>query len=819
MCPPRPRNRNADREVEDSCLHLRSKLGDDETVPREIHFSNGHQVRLDTNCYDLMLRSDSTLQQYSVATEPEMLDSKMITHFVYRAVCPDGGRMGENDRWQRVIFDGQKILYSALEDLAGEYDIPPREGSASDKVVKVKITHVKAVSPDDRDSMLTIYNVAFRKAYRGLGLENFRRKWLDESQKRTAGSFSIVSGFTPSIASLQGGLTYLIDVASRIDRQGTLYDFLHEGVQNPARREQLVNALKSVQIVTTHRPHRPKQVIVSNVCWGVTASDSTFERVVNRKTGETQKCTIADYFAEVYNYRCKPDDIIVEMVTRGADGQNHAVRFPSSVLKVTGITDAERHDGKVMRDIATVTKIRADVRKERLDAFVRSLKQDASTSQFFEKWGCEIGGSRKLTGMTIQAPKLRMAKPRSSDMTEITLDGRKLGWQQELKNHAMYHVHKFKTPVLVVADERSRDGVEGKFLDGMKKVTDGLNVRIPKMDVRYVSNTHPNDFKRTITEYIKQREVPSFVVVILPTDEKARYDAIKTYLTVDIGLPSQMVKEETVFSDKGLSVFTNIAIQIASKTGGVPFRVSPEDLPTVNTMVVGLAMTSGKISAPVAAGAASTDHGFTQFYSDSAAQDRGDGVINDDFLREFMTAACERYQKVNGSFPERVVVYRDQASYGQMPKIKKREVAVISDTLREVTGNDVCLCYMIAQKHTSIRIMHAPDNKIENAGPGTVVTEGVGAQDVAEFYMISHYANQGSASPTRYTIIHHWPVKWEDDQLVLLTHYQTLQYPNWPGAIRIPACLMLASRLAEFSQQHLGSNKASRNLVDFLHYL
>ena len=163
MCPPRPRNRNADREVEDSCLHLRSKLGDDETVPREIHFSNGHQVRLDTNCYDLMLRSDSTLQQYSVATEPEMLDSKMITHFVYRALCPDGGRMGENDRWQRVIFDGQKILYSALEDLAGEYDIPPREGSASDKVVKV----IAAIPLLDDEGLVKVENLI--RSYRSFG--------------------------------------------------------------------------------------------------------------------------------------------------------------------------------------------------------------------------------------------------------------------------------------------------------------------------------------------------------------------------------------------------------------------------------------------------------------------------------------------------------------------------------------------------------------------------------------------------------------------------------------------------------------------------
>ena len=821
MCPPKARrNRNAERDTDESCVYLRNKLGDNDTVPREIHFSGGRQIKLDTNCYDLTLRSDgSSIWQYSVSTEPEMLDSRMITHFVYSAICPEGGPMGKNDKWQSVIFDGQKIMYSALDDLAGEYEIPPREGAASDKVVKVKIVRVKAVSPDDRDSMMTIYNTAFHKAYREIGLESFRRKWLDERDKREAGNFTIVSGFLPSIASLQGGVSYLVDVASRIDRHGTLYEYLRDGVQNPSRRQQLLTALKSVQVVTTHRPNRPKQVVVSAVHWDMPANQAVFERVVNRKTGEKRKCTVADYFAEVYNHKCKPDDLIVEMMTRGADGQNHAVQFPASVLKVTGITDAERHDGKVMRDIASVTRIQADARKARLDKFVQKLKQDAQASSFFSKWGCDIGESRKLTGMVINPPKLRMAKPHSNTVAEITLEARKLGWQHELKNHAMYQVNTFTAPVLVVADEKSRDAVEGKFIDGMKKVIGNLNVQIPKMDVRYVHNTHPNDFKREIANYIQDQNPPAFVVVILPSEEKARYDSIKHFLTVEVGLPSQMCKEETVFGDKGLSVFTNIAIQIACKAGGIPFRVSSEDMPIRNTMVVGLAMTSGRSSAPVAAGTASSDHGFTQFFSDSSTQERGDNVIGEEFLKEFLANACNRYKEVNGTFPERVVVYRDGVSYGQMPKLKEREVGCISETLNEITGSTVSLCYIIAQKHGSIRIMEASGDSVRNAGPGTVVTEGIGAQDVAEFYMISHYANQGSASPTRYTIIHHAPVMWKDDEIILMTHYQTLQYPNWPGAIRIPACLMLASRLAEMSQQHLSGSKASRNLVNLLHYL
>jgi hypothetical protein len=236
-------------------------------------------------------------------------------------------------------------------------------------------------------------------------------------------------------------------------------------------------------------------------------------------------------------------------------------------------------------------------------------------------------------------------------------------------------------------------------------------------------------------------------------------------------------------------------------------------------MVVGLAIETSRGSAPVAAGVASRDTNLTQYFSDSASAQGTDTLIADDFIRDFMERALAAFHRYNGEYPARVVVYRDGVSYGQMPKVKQFEVPPLAETLTSICGREVSLAFIIAQKHGSIRILRAQGNGLANAQPGTVVTEGIGAKGVAEFYLVSHHATRGSASPTRYTVIHHSPVSWTDDQIIKTTHYQTLQYPNWPGGIRIPACLMLAVRLADFSKQHLGSERAIPHLVDYLHYL
>jgi aubergine-like protein len=152
-----------------------------------------------------------------------------------------------------------------------------------------------------------------------------------------------------------------------------------------------------------------------------------------------------------------------------------------------------------------------------------------------------------------------------------------------------------------------------------------------------------------------------------------------------------------------------------------------------------------------------------------------------------------------------------------MAGVKKQAVEAIRNSFAEST-TPISLAFLIAHKHVAIRILEKKGN-VSNTGAGTVVTDQIGAKGIAEFYLISHYANQGSASPTRYTIIHHSPSVWKDDELILMTHYQTVQYPNWAGSLRIPACLMLSSRLAEFSRLRFGSGPAAPHLRQYLHYL
>ncbi|OHT03573.1 Piwi domain containing protein [Tritrichomonas foetus] len=815
------REKNRVQDLEESCASLRRILGDDETVPTEITFTDGQIVPINTNVYRLKHSGGSTIYQYDVTLEPEILNSRLITILVYSALCPEGGPMSRNEKWQKIIFDGQRIIYSTMEGLDGTYPVKPRK--ESDKEVIVKITQTRKVEPDDAESLISIYNTAFHKAYHALGLNNFRRKWINENDISRAGNFQIYGGFLPSISSLSGGLSYLLDVATRIDREGTLYDFLRAGIQDESKRVSLQEAARSMQVQTTHRPKKPKTVIVSNILWNQTANNFFFEQE-NRKTKEKQKISIAEYYRNVYNIECKSDDILIEMVTR-QNGVDKSTVFPSSVLKVSGISDAERRAGSTMKEIAQVTRIKPQIRKERLDRFIQELKTNQAAADFLNAWGFEIGESQKIEGRVIQPPTLLFSKRASQEPVRVKINDQ-LKFQSQWQHSAMYEGVTVKNSILIVASSEKRGQVERDFINNLKKVSEGLAVNLPNIDPRrhclFVDNTHPNDYCNVIANYFKdcpKEELPTFIFCILPSQDKYRYDKIKHFLSVELGIPSQCVKDQTIFGKaNNLSVYTNLAIQMASKLGGVPFRV---DVPLGKTMSVGLSLSISRGSAPVCAGTCSFDYGLTHFLSKSKSLQRGENVIPADFLTEFIAEGLDKFNKHNGFYPSHVVVYRDGVSYGQMKKLKEGEVKPIADTIVNVTGVETTsFAFMIAQKHGSIRILREDrPGSYENAGAGTVIVDKIAAKGVAEFYMISHFANQGSASPTRYTIIHHYPLGLSDDKLIELTHFQTIQYPNWNGSIRTPACLMLASRLAEMSKSHLGSDQAKEHLADKLHFL
>jgi aubergine-like protein len=70
--------------------------------------------------------------------------------------------------------------------------------------------------------------------------------------------------------------------------------------------------------------------------------------------------------------------------------------------------------------------------------------------------------------------------------------------------------------------------------------------------------------------------------------------------------------------------------------------------------------------------------------------------------------------------------------------------------------------------------------------------------DEFDFHLAAQYVNQGTCTPTHYTVAYE-NRKMSQEALMAFTYEQCFNYYNWEGAIRVPACLQYANKLAKLA--------------------
>jgi len=142
------------------------------------------------------------------------------------------------------------------------------------------------------------------------------------------------------------------------------------------------------------------------------------------------------------------------------------------------------------------------------------------------------------------------------------------------------------------------------------------------------------------------------------------------------------------------------------------------------------------------------------------------------------------------------VLYRDGVGEGQAEAVCPNEIAQLKIGLKAAEC-DAQLMYINVNKRVNTKIFAQGDksNTFKNPLPGTVIDKGITDKDAYEFYLISVAAKQGMAGPTRYTVLHD-EIGESPDKIELLTYKLCFTYYNVSGAIKVPATIQYAHRLA-----------------------
>jgi len=245
-----------------------------------------------------------------------------------------------------------------------------------------------------------------------------------------------------------------------------------------------------------------------------------------------------------------------------------------------------------------------------------------------------------------------------------------------------------------------------------------------------------------------------------------------------------------------------------AKLGGVPWAV--DKLPFMNepTMICGMdvfhSTALGKKS--VLALTASMNSSATTYWSTSVIQDEigQEGTTN---LQTGMTSAIEAFKRNCGAPPKKIIFFRDGVGEGQVQGICMPEIEQIKQALVSHNIGDLCqMMYINCCKRVNTRIFAGDPARFQNPAAGTIIDGGVTDRDTYEFYMVSVAAKQGMTTPTRFTVLYD-TIKASPDKIQLLTFKLCHNYYNVSGAIKEPACIRYAHRLAALVGERGGRNK------------
>lgn len=225
------------------------------------------------------------------------------------------------------------------------------------------------------------------------------------------------------------------------------------------------------------------------------------------------------------------------------------------------------------------------------------------------------------------------------------------------------------------------------------------------------------------------------------------------------------------------------------------------------------------------------NNNFTQYFSRAKLMPVNTQSINS--LEDIMTKWIQTYFKKNTSLPDTLIVYRDGVGEGQIVKILDMELPSLQKAIETAAkkvrpGYSPEVIFLLANKKVPQRMFENPGaygrgrggkggSKISNPPPGSIVAGPMSRYNF-DFFMVPQWVNQGTATPTHYVVVHN-KSKLSAEALYTLTYEQCYNYYNWTGAVRIPASLMYANKLATMVGEYLKATPTDDQLSSMLYSL
>ncbi|XP_021166031.2 piwi-like protein 2 [Fundulus heteroclitus] len=703
-----------------------------------------------------------------------------------------------------VAFDGS-ILYLPVK--MKDEVVLKSVRRTDDQAIEIKIQMTKILPPNS-DLCIPFYNVVFRRVMKIIGLKQVARNHYHPENAIVLEKhrLQVWPGYATAIKRLDGGLYLSVDVTHKVlqndsvlDVMNMLYKQSKENFKDICTKE-LVGA-----IVITRYNNRTYHI--DGIEWDKSPND-TFTLMDGTKT------TFLEYYRKNYGITIKDMNqplLLNRPKERSKPGGKQVITGEILLVPelsfMTGIPEKMRKDFRAMKELTLHINVSSEHHTNAIKQLLKSITSNPESLKELSRWGLEIGSDILIVqGRTL--PPETICLQTSSFGT-----GADVSWSREV----VREISISSIPLNVWAifyPPRCADQAE-ELVSTFKKVAGPIGVRLARPIKVVLRDDRTETYVKSIHSHLTSEPNLQLVVCILVGNRDDLYSAIKKLCCVKNPVPSQAINIRTISQQQKLkSVAQKILLQVNSKLGGELWTVN---VPLKNLMVVGVDVhhDTSKSHRSVMGFVASVNSSLTRWYSRVTFQTPTEELIHG--FRVCLLAALQKYHEINHNLPEKIVVYRDGVSDGQLKMVEEYEIPQLIKCFETFPNYEPKLVFIVVQKRISTTLYSWAANSFGTPPPGTVLDHTLTQENWVDFYLMAHHTRQGCGLPTHYVSLYN-TANLTPDHLQRLTFKMCHLYWNWPGTIRVPAPCKYAHKLAFLSGQYLHSEPAIQ-LSDKLFFL
>lgn len=477
----------------------------------------------------------------------------------------------------------------------------------------------------------------------------------------------------------------------------------------------------------------------------------------------------------------------------------------------TGITEEIRKDKNTMSEALKSIKAAPQERLNAIIAGATDMQKDTLPSSTAVKaWGCsldtepvEVNG-RVLEPLQVAFQEKKVYPVEDGNFTKL------------LRNGLQCAVKLDDWILMYPASDESVLDIWLRSLRDIAQVAFGMQLVDPR---RIKLENQLEELDEALQREVQQST--QLVLMLIPNKDSPKvYQRFKRKLIADLPCISQVVKSETIRKRQSIAaVLSKVVLQINAKFSGPLWNITvskdlekdivAESLKTTPFSIVGLDVYRNNMGERTLAMTATIDKSYSQYFSMSATLDKEEWQSSllqniQNLFRNALLCFAGANGANHGILPDKIVVYRASVSSEDMDLVSAEFKAMqevldvlVTRTFGRQPEDRPKITFIAIARRGNMRIFAHDEKGAKNPETGTVVDDPVlCASGIPSFYLISQAISKGSAIPSFYSVLLN-ENNFSMDVIQNLTYRLCLMFYNSAAAVRVPAPVLYASKLAK----------------------